>query len=345
MRILWPLIWPNFILEVAADSECTTCPTACGEGFNGDCSCMFTSDGTELTICEEAPEIGQIDAHHLHGHDEEDCDTEDGICVTHIGVMKWTSQWPKTEGLPDGYNREIPWTYDTDDDFFIQNVHIAMDELQKDLQCVKLTYKEFDTVTADDIHGLLFTEGDSCMSYVGYTPGKTVEGEITVDIAGSNFGENWQTISMNYQKCFLTISAFQHEVLHALGLFHEFDRPDRDQFIDIIPNAKLGVTIEDFSETLDEKYKNIADFYQTESSWVDKAGFQTMSHSMITYHLSISDCTIPSTSLKTLLSIHMKSNRSCPIVQIVLVDSQFCEKQMAKSFVQIFAQQPLTCFR
>ena len=291
MRILWPLIWPIFLLEVTADSACTTCLTACGDGFDGNCSCMFTSDGTELTICEEAPGIEQIDIHHIHGNDEEDC--EDGICVTHIGVMKWTTQWPKTEGLPDGYNREIPWTYDTDDDLFIKNVHIAMEELQNDLECVKLTYKEFDKVTIDDNHGLLFTEGNSCMSYVGYTPGKTVEGGKTSDIAGYNFGGNWQTISMNYDKCFLTIQAFQHEVLHALGLFHEFDRPDRDQFVDIIPNEKLGITIEDFSKTLDEKYASYAEFYETDSSWVNnnfKAGFQIEPHSKITYQLSHYDC-------------------------------------------------------
>ena len=273
MRILWPLIWPNFLLEVeAAGSECTTCPTACGEGFNGECSCMFTTDGIELTICQEASEIEQIDIHDLHGHGEEEC--EDGICVNHIGVMKWTTQWPKTEGLPDGYNREIPWTYDSDNELFIENVHIAMDELQKDLECVKLTYKEFDEVSPDDEHGMLFTEGKSCMSWVGFTPGKAVAGGNTVDNHGYHFGKKWQTISMNYDKCFFKIGAFQHEVLHALGLFHEFDRPDRDQFIDIIPNTKLGKTIEDFSETLDEKYKNIADFYGTDSSWVDKAGFQ-----------------------------------------------------------------------
>ena len=92
---------------------------------------------------------------------------------------------------------------------------------------------------------------------------------------------------MNYDKCFFKIGAFQHEVLHALGLFHEFDRPDRDQFIDIIPHTKLGKTIEDFSETLDEKYKNIADFYGMDSSWVDKAGFQIESYSLITNWLSL----------------------------------------------------------
>ena len=270
MRFYWPLIWPCIFSAVNSQKiECSTCPDTCVS-----CSCMLAADGTELRACLEAPDREKISIHDLHDHDhgedhgEDECDDE--YCVEHIGVTKNAGQWPKIEGLSGDYNREILWTYSpsTTDQLFIKNVHIAMEELQKDLLCVKLTYKKFNELTKDDEHGILFQEGDSCVSWVGYVPGKSVSGSSGDfrDAVGSNWtgGTKWQNIQMHYESCQNSIDSFQHEVLHALGLVHEFDRPDREDFIQIIPDAAKGATIDMFAEALsdDEWVKN------------DKAGFQ-----------------------------------------------------------------------
>ena len=274
MRFFGPLIWASILLEIKSEEiECTTCPDTCTE-----CSCLLSTDGTELTICEVARKNAQFNVadHDSHG---DDCDhDEDCLDVTHIGIVKWVNQWPKTEGLANGYNRELLWTYDENtimDNSFVKNVHIAMDELQKDLQCIKLTYKEFEKLTPEDEHGILFQEGDSCMSYVGYAPGSFLgDGESFADAAGLwTGGENWQNILMSYEACLMSIDSFQHEVLHALGMVHEFARPDRLDFIDITP--KGSYTIDNFPET------------EEIETWVtkDKACFQ-MLHFVVLFFMT-----------------------------------------------------------
>ena len=246
MRFFRTLIWASILLEIKSEEiECTSCPDTCNK-----CSCLLSDDGTELTICEVAPKNAQFNVTDHSDHDE--CNGDE-VClsVRHIGAVKWANQWPKTEGLADGYNREILWTYDKNRiivDLFVKNVHIAMNELQKDLQCIKLTYKEFEKLTPEDEHGLLFQEGDSCMSYVGYAPGSALgPASSFVDAAGPwTGGENWQNILMSYETCLMSIDSFQHEVLHALGMVHEFARPDRLDYINI--NPKGSYTIDNFPE-------------------------------------------------------------------------------------------------
>ena len=79
MRILEPLLWPTIILFFGrvSSEDCSTCPDSCGENFEGSCSCMFTEDGIELTICEEVLDTVSYESGHSHDHDCEE--NENGI--------------------------------------------------------------------------------------------------------------------------------------------------------------------------------------------------------------------------------------------------------------------------
>jgi hypothetical protein len=55
------------------------------------------------------------------------------------------------------------------------------------------------------------------------------------------FLETWQAISIA-ATCNWSKNSIHHEVTHALGRTHEFQRPDRDNHIKMITNAASGAT-------------------------------------------------------------------------------------------------------
>lgn len=70
----------------------------------------------------------------------------------------------------------------------------------------------------DYVH--FFYGGNGCNSNVGRTGGKQ-----NINLAPGSGGE---------LDCATTVDVVQHEVMHALGFYHEFTRPDRDDYVNII---------------------------------------------------------------------------------------------------------------
>ena len=94
--------------------------------------------------------------------------------------------------------------------------------------------------TSTYANGIVFFSGDdygdrNCYSAVGLAPG--FRGQSTLTMAEYGAPSGWQGISLS-ERCG-GCSKFQvhHEVGHALGRFHEFRRPDRDNHLIVSPAA------------------------------------------------------------------------------------------------------------
>ena len=89
-------------------------------------------------------------------------------------------------------------------------------------------------------HGIVFIDGDSdgyggCWSALGLAPG--FRGSATKKVEEFGAPPTWQVISLAEGCGGNTRNTVQHEVQHALGRFHEFSRPDRDEYIQVSQTA------------------------------------------------------------------------------------------------------------
>ncbi|CEF69946.2 Astacin-like metalloendopeptidase [Strongyloides ratti] len=119
------------------------------------------------------------------------------------------------------------WTFPIN--YYIgSNVHAktviqALQELEKQT-CIRF---KLHTGTTIPQTGIRFDDGEECSSLVG---------KWSLN--------NWQTITVSGH-C-TTIGSIQHEVLHALGIDHEHNRIDRDNYLNIYFNNIDKEDLEDF---------------------------------------------------------------------------------------------------
>ncbi|KAA0704330.1 Zinc metalloproteinase nas-14 [Triplophysa tibetana] len=119
-----------------------------------------------------------------------------------------SSLWPKV-----GVKVEVPYEIDSDLEDRIQDITDAM-AMISDKTCITFHRHTYET---DYIY---FSYGEGCASSVG-----CVGGEQRI-VTGP--------------KC--SVGNICHEILHALGLYHEHSRIDREQYISIMPeNIKPGM--------------------------------------------------------------------------------------------------------
>lgn len=109
-------------------------------------------------------------------------------------------------------NGIVPYTFDDSYSGKDRDIVLAAMKGITDKSCVKFVPKQ-----SSDVEHIRFVTGQGCGSNIGYRPNRTEPLNVTYS---------------NY--CLSVFGAVQHEMLHVLGLFHEQNRPDRDDYVYVL---------------------------------------------------------------------------------------------------------------
>ena len=144
------------------------------------------------------------------------------------GHHKYSTEWNAGE---DG-KVTIPWAVHKNFTKFDES-YIAhyLDQLIKDLGCFNFLHiSRSELSTTEYQNGILFLQLGGCFSALGKSP-------VFFNLPEFGAPSTWQGISLDPSTCGGPRSerAVQHEVLHALGVLHEQQRPDRDNYINFYP--------------------------------------------------------------------------------------------------------------
>ncbi|CBY39025.1 unnamed protein product [Oikopleura dioica] len=118
----------------------------------------------------------------------------------------------------------VPWTID---DSLMEHLdRSAIEALQRDLACFDFPYvSKEERASTEYQHGIIFAESTKCSSALGLAPGAGLQPEYGLP-------SGWQRINLS-AGCSRKLSTVQHEILHALGVWHEHERADRDDYITV----------------------------------------------------------------------------------------------------------------
>ena len=115
-----------------------------------------------------------------------------------------------------------------------------MASISKDLGCIKtLKVERSDLSTTEWTQGIMFlwethTKG-GCWSAMGQVDGFKADDQTLISsLSETGAPETWQVIGLAANCGGDTEFTVHHEVLHALGVGHEHNRPDRDDYLKII---------------------------------------------------------------------------------------------------------------
>lgn len=142
---------------------------------------------------------------------------------------EWSVRDPADNKIVIAWSVEqgYPWTEKT-----IQ----IMERMGRDLGCLKTVYvPREELATTQWPHGLMFAHNANnggCWSALGQVSGYTGSTSWS-RIEDSGAPPNWQPIGMSSNCGGDSPATVMHEVLHALGVGHEHNRPDRDNYLNM----------------------------------------------------------------------------------------------------------------
>ena len=114
-----------------------------------------------------------------------------------------------------------------------------MASLANDLACFSMpevTDDEIDSTSYEN--GIVFVRHENrCYSALGLAPGAHFGTQGVSSVAAFGVPSTWQVIALADVCTPDNPSTIQHEMLHALGVLHEHQRPDRDTYLLFDPSA------------------------------------------------------------------------------------------------------------
>jgi len=160
----------------------------------------------------------------------------------------FATQW--SELTNDG-KIAVPYSFHSSVLQYEADIDSAMINLSKDLGCMEMVKVPFaELLTNSWANGIMFTlaslTGGGCWSALGLAPGFTgSNGDI--ELFGAK--PEWQIISLDSEGCTGNAQpTLQHEVMHALGFYHEHQRPDRDDYITLHDDNIDPILLDQFTK-------------------------------------------------------------------------------------------------
>ncbi|KAJ6637360.1 Zinc metalloproteinase nas-4 [Pseudolycoriella hygida] len=151
---------------------------------------------TTLDLSYQFPEFSDIDA--------PTCTTVDSAMNLENGLIDKRYRWKEFNVQPDpAYNQRE-----------YKLINDALFNLKKALPCIKFGIFPPNKKVKGDYVYVIKGKKNGCNSYVGRVGGK-------------------QTMNLQSPGC-MTVGTIMHEMIHALGFYHEQSRPDRDNYVNIL---------------------------------------------------------------------------------------------------------------
>ncbi|CBY38065.1 unnamed protein product [Oikopleura dioica] len=164
------------------------------------------------------------------GYEEPDPDL-----ITERGLTNYDKWRPLVRGGPV----TVPYFVHNTASSFHTLIQSSLSSLENDLGCFSIPEVSDSEIDATAfVNGIVFVgHNDGCYSGLGLAPGAHFQtlGVSTIESFGVPSG--WQVIALAPGCTPDNPSTVQHEMLHALGVKHEHQRPDRDRFIVFDPSA------------------------------------------------------------------------------------------------------------